>query len=234
MSELTQAFIYPIEKKWSVLDFWYFPNNIEFTLGSNFGSHPHPFLNSNVIQVTGRPSVKFSFTALFDEIVFNSNKNIEVVFKDNWGPAHFAYHWFMREMGPDGTNEAQIFVLNLLNTPREVVIESAQITPMFISKHGFVKRFMVNLSGEFFKLVLVDPRLFKKRVKKVKPNPLEKKTKENQAKRDQLARTLGDIHKMVKNHEAMLRAMKLRDEEPDIFKFLRNPVGLPPMRRGLP
>ncbi len=174
MNGLTAAYIYPLGDKSDILNFWLYPDSGEISLGSGGGSAPHPSYGHSVKQLTGRLSPTFSYSLIFEGVSPTRHRagGAQGLDGSTW-TAHFAFKWFMRNVGPEGSgeyrDEAQQFVMCLWDGSKLVSLDKVKLTPMIVSRakgtENLIRRFRADVQGEYIYPVQVDQGLFKKKRK---------------------------------------------------------------------
>lgn len=190
---LTPGFIYPLNSA-DVLNFYLFPDEMDIELSNGGGSEMHPSLGHSVTQLTGRGSPTFNFSLIFEGVEWSyprlsGSDNVgprwaSIVDGDNpkagflpmnRNPAHLAYEWLMRHVGPrsnaPNNNRAQVFVMRLWEPQSQLVrLMKVSIKPMVVSnaqgEEGTIRRFRANFQGEYYYPMNVDMRVLQKRRRK--------------------------------------------------------------------
>lgn len=169
MPNTRPAYVYPLNNPEDVLYFDLFPDQMSQSFGSHGGSHAMPSLSHHINQRTGRKSPTFKYSLLFDEVEDDGV----------YGSAQKAYEWIQTYVGPHPVSTAQrgsqVFVLKVVSGPRLVTLDQVDITVQATWHSGEVRRCKVDLSGEEFFPIVIDPGLFRIRKKKKKQKAGEEK-----------------------------------------------------------
>lgn len=171
----TQAYLYPMHDPADALDFGLFPDKSKLSFGTHVHASALDGEPTEAIQVGGLKAVSFEHSLIFDD-------THEGIREEHGACAFRAWLWILRHFTARAQRGVRrIFRMQVIGEPEWVVIESADLDPMYyMDMERYPATFRFDFKGRVVRPITVSPEILGLRPRSGKKRPKKPKAEEKE------------------------------------------------------